>query len=279
MEHTPMDDDRHPPGLQRSSLVPLDDDQRELPVNTAQGKGLIEAVGHLLAVLAHEVRNPLNNAANAVALIERSPEDRGMVINCAQIMKRQITRISRLVDDLFDLSTINQGKMTLDSGPVSVNHIMELAVDDTACEMETKNHAFTLLPLDKDVRISGDENRLLQVFCNLLSNAAKYTNEHGKICFSAAIEGSDVVFRVTDDGIGISSTAIDTIFDLFIQENPASGRGGIGLGLALVKRLVELHGGQVGVTSPGPGLGSTFVVRLPIFMWPYQATVPSPCCT
>jgi CheY-like chemotaxis protein len=233
-------------------------------VDETQGKGLTEAVGQLLAILAHEIRNPLSNLNNSVALLEREPQDVNLVLNCAQIMKRQVGRIAHLVDDLFEMSVIDQGKMNLSKTAISVNHLMQLAVDDSTCEMEVKNHNLNMSLLPEDVKVSGDLTRLIQVLCNLLGNAAKYTPNEGRIRFSGRVEEDNVILSIDDDGIGIEPRALESIFDLFSPEMRAAGKTGLGLGLALVKKLVELHDGHVSAYSEGPGKGSRFEVRLPI---------------
>ncbi len=219
-----------------------------------------------LAMLGHELRNPLTPIRNAAELLRRVGPDPER-LNWAQgIIERQVKHLARLVDDLLDVARITRGKIELHREPLEVSTAIRTAVEISKPLLESRGHSFTASAPARPLWIRADPGRIAQVLGNLLNNAARYTPEGGTISLSANEEGNDVVFRVVDNGAGISSDMLSNIFDLFAQgERPANSlHDGLGVGLTLVRHLVDLHGGTVEVFSPGPNQGSEFVVRLPL---------------
>ena len=182
------------------------------------------------------------------------------------MMHRQLSHMVRLIDDLLDVSRITSGKVTLRKERVSLRAVAETAVEASRPVIEASGHTLTLALPEEPVWLAADPTRLSQVVSNLLTNAAKYTPEGGRIELAASREGGEVVVRVADTGLGIPPGMLDEVFEMFTQVNRTLDRsqGGLGIGLALVKRMVELHGGTITAESPGLGKGSTFTVRLPL---------------
>lgn len=223
-----------------------------------------------LATLAHELRNPLAAARSAVKFLEMSGTDVNELQWARDIIDRQTQAMVRLIDDLMDVSRINQGKIELKREHVELAKIVQGAVETCRPLIEEMAHELTVtLPptnIHGPVILEADLTRMAQVFMNLLNNAAKYTERGGRIHLSAKLEGSEVVVSVKDTGIGIPADKLTGIFEMFSQVQGALSRaqGGLGIGLSLVKRLVEMHGGSIEAKSDGPGQGSEFVARLPI---------------
>ncbi len=221
-----------------------------------------------LATLAHELRNPLAPVRNAVQILRiKSTVVPELQWACA-VIDRQTRAMSRLIEDLMDVSRINQDKIELKREPVELSAVIEAAVETSLPLIEQMDHELDVdLPPDPLI-IDADRTRLTQVFNNLLNNAAKYTERGGRIELTAAQQGSDVVVSVRDTGIGIAADVVPTLFGMFSQVEAALSRaqGGLGIGLYLVKRLVEMHGGRIDVRSDGPGKGSEFMVRLPVVL-------------
>ncbi len=219
-----------------------------------------------LAMLAHELRNPLASMHNAIHLLEllKSVDERHRWA-CA-VVNRQVEHITRLVDDLLDVSRITRGKITLYRKPLELQTIINRAVEVCRPLLDERRQQLTITLPTVSVRLQGDPIRLVQVLTNLLNNAAKYTNQKGHIRLTAAQQGDEVVVKVQDTGVGISAAMLPYVFDLFAQADLSLERtqGGLGIGLTLVRRLVEMHGGSVEVFSAGIDQGSEFVVRLPI---------------
>ncbi len=219
-----------------------------------------------LAMLGHELRNPLTPIRNAAELLRRVGPDPER-LNWAQgVIERQVKHLARLVDDLLDVSRITRGKIELKQEPLEVSEAIRTAVEISKPLLESRGHSFTISAPAGPLWIKADPGRIAQVLGNLLNNAARYTPEGGTISLTAVQEDNDVVFRVLDDGTGISSDMLSNIFDLFAQGErpPNSHHDGLGVGLTLVRHLVDLHGGSVKVFSAGPNKGSEFVVRLPL---------------
>jgi len=217
-----------------------------------------------LAMLGHELRNPLAPIFTALQLIKL--RGGGGEDPAFQVIERQSKHMARLVDDLLDVSRINRGKIELSRAPIDLRKAIEEAIEVAGDAFKRRGHEFTVgLPAEA-ISVFGDETRLTQVFTNLLTNAAKYTRPHGRVTLTAKASDREVVVEVADTGIGIEAGLLPNVFDLFVQGRQGLDRadGGLGLGLTLVKALVVLHGGTVSAQSPGPGLGSTFTVRLPI---------------
>jgi PAS domain S-box-containing protein len=219
-----------------------------------------------LAMLAHELRNPLapiRNAAQVLKLI--GPADPSQQ-RAREIIERQTQHLTRLVDDLLDVSRITRGKITLTHEPLDLAAVIYSAVETNRPLIGERRHQLTVVVPPQPLRVEGDQTRLVQVVGNLLHNATKYTDEGGSIWLEAAREGGAAVVRVRDNGMGMSADLLPHVFDLFTQADRSLDRsqGGLGIGLTLVRQLVELHGGRVEARSDGPGRGSEFVVRLPL---------------
>jgi PAS domain S-box-containing protein len=219
-----------------------------------------------LAVLAHELRNPLAPIRNALQLVRMaSPKPPKEVGHGYDIIERQVEHLVRLVDDLLDLSRIGSGKIQLQKERVDLAAVVSRAVEGARPLIEARRHALEVALPEDALPVEADPVRLAQVLWNLLNNAAKYTPEGGRIWLTAAKEQGRAVVRVRDTGLGIPAEMLPRIFDLFTQmeRTLARAEGGLGIGLTLVRRLTEMHGGTVEVSSAGPGQGSEFVVRLP----------------
>jgi PAS domain S-box-containing protein len=219
-----------------------------------------------LATLAHELRNPLAPIRAGLDLMEASPNNPATITRVREIMRRQVDHLVHLVNDLLDIARITSGKIELKLEPALLKDIVLSAIETTLPAMEAKHHDFQFSVPDEPIRLVADANRLAQVIGNLLTNAAKYTPESGRIALDVRREGTEAVITVTDNGIGIPASELPAVFDMFSQasHSKAHAQGGLGIGLSLVKRLTEKHGGRVSATSAGPMQGSTFTVRLPI---------------
>jgi PAS domain S-box-containing protein len=218
-----------------------------------------------LAMLAHELRNPLAPVRNALQILKMPGMTGEAVRQAREIMERQVYHLVRLVDDLLDVSRIMQNKIELRKEPVDLAIVFDRAVETAQPAIDAKAQELAVSQPTHSIRIQGDLVRLAQVVSNLLVNAAKYTDKGGKILLTGERDGRDAVIRVRDTGMGIDSELLPRIFDLFTQADRSLARseGGLGIGLTVVKHLVEMHGGSVSATSDGPGQGSEFVVRLP----------------
>ena len=218
-----------------------------------------------LATLAHELRNPLAPIRNWVNVLRLTRSDeRGTHI--WDMMDRQVSHMVRLVDDLMELSRITRGKIDLRMEPVELGHVLAAALEASRPLIESARHTLTVDIPDEPIVVRADAVRLAQIVSNLLNNAAKYTDEGGSIALSVRRDGQQAVIAVKDTGIGISQEAIPRVFDMFVQEELRDHRPtiGLGIGLTLVRSLVEMHGGRVEARSEGPGQGSEFTVRLPL---------------
>ncbi len=219
-----------------------------------------------LATLAHELRNPLAPIQSAVEILKLSQVGQPAVNLPIEIVDRQVNQMVRLIDDLLDVSRITNGKLFLQRERVSLAVILDAALEATDTLMRQRKHELTVVPISTAIHLDGDPTRLVQIFTNLLTNAAKYTENGGTITVTSARDGSDVVVSVSDSGVGIPSNMQTQIFEMFSQVDRALEKttGGLGIGLALVKGLVEMHGGVIEARSEGRGRGSEFVVRLPV---------------
>jgi PAS domain S-box-containing protein len=221
------------------------------------------AKDEFLAMLGHELRNPLSPILTALQLMKLRGSDDSQ--RERTVIERQVTHLTRLVDDLLDVSRIARGKVELKEETVEIAEVIAKAVEMSAPLLEQRSHALDVQVPRRGLTVVGDSTRLSQVVSSLLTNAAKYTTAGGRVTVRAEEEDGELVVRVRDTGIGIAAEVLPTIFDLFVQERQASDRsqGGLGLGLTIVRNLVERHGGTVSAHSDGPGCGSEFVVRLP----------------
>ena len=219
-----------------------------------------------MAILAHELRGPLGPVMNSLEIMKRADADPDLRERARVMMERQIVQMKRLIDDLLDVSRIAQNQIEINKTHVNLGEVLEQAVEASRPLCIAAGHTLTITPLTEPLYIEADAARLTQVFDNLFTNACKYTDPGGRIDIAVERQGSDVVVRVTDSGIGIEAGHLARVFEKFIQIDRSAGRarGGLGLGLALVRQLVELHGGTVTAHSEGPGRGSVFTVRLPI---------------
>jgi diguanylate cyclase len=216
-----------------------------------------------LAVLAHELRNPLAPIRTAAALLARLPQQE--LPRLQAVIERQVAHLSKLVGDLLDVSRVNTGKLRFDFGWVNLVEIIDHAVDACQPAVDTRlQHLGVQLPTHA-LRVRGDPVRLTQVVSNLLDNASKYTPDGGSIVLCVIVDGDAIVMTVSDSGIGIAAKALLHVFEPFVQEPRAIGFNGVGLGigLAVVREVVEGHGGTVVARSAGTGCGSQFVVTLP----------------
>lgn len=227
-----------------------------------------------LATLAHELRNPLAPLLNSLNIL-RSPQQDPVVHDRAQsVMERQLKQMVRLVDDLLDVSRITTGKLAISKVCIDIQSVIRDAVESSSTFIKERGHELTLDIPEEPVYIKADPIRLAQVFSNLLNNSAKYTNPGGSIQFAASVINDGVLFTITDNGIGIEPDMLNNIFDMFTQVDQTLERAqaGLGVGLALARHLVELHGGQLQVSSPGTGCGSTFSLRLALAEPPASAS-------
>jgi PAS domain S-box-containing protein len=216
-----------------------------------------------LALLGHELRNPLAPILTALELMKiREP---GAPSRERAVIERQVEHLVCLVDDLLDLSRITRGEIELRKQPVEISDLLSQAVELASPLLERRSHNLNIAVASRGLLVDADDARLVQVFTNLLTNAAKYTEPGGQITVSAGTENGMVVVRVRDSGCGIASEMIPHIFDMFVQGERTldRSRGGLGIGLTIVRNLVEMHGGAVSAESDGPGRGSEFVVELP----------------
>ncbi len=218
-----------------------------------------------LAMLAHELRNPLAAISNAVHVLRREGSDGQAVQAASEMLERQVGQVARLVDDLLDMSRITQGKIELRKGQVELAPILDQAVEAARAPYEGRSQELTVTRPSEPVYLQADAARLAQVVGNLLSNASKFTDDGGHIWLSAERDVDQAVIRVRDSGVGIAAEEVPRLFDMFTQVDTSRerSRDGLGIGLTLVKALVEMHGGTVQARSEGLGHGSEFVVRLP----------------
>jgi two-component system, sensor histidine kinase len=215
-----------------------------------------------LALLAHELRNPLSPIVTGLELFRQMGLETEALERVHASMERQTKHLVRLVDDLLDVSRVSQGKIELRSERLELSPLLRQAVDSVRPLVEERGHRLSCEEIEPGLVVEGDAVRLVQVIANLLNNAARYTDPGGEIRLSAARDGGQAVVRIADNGRGIAPEMIDRIFEMFVQER--EGGKGLGLGLTLVRQLVELHGGRVRAYSKGRGQGSEFVVRLPL---------------
>ncbi len=223
-----------------------------------------------LAILAHELRNPLAPISNGIRLLRAEQVAPHIREQALLLMERQAHNMVRLVDDLMDVSRITRGKIELKKEKLHLAEVLRVAAETSEPLMTQFGHAFTLEPIDDGLWVKGDFTRLTQVFSNLLNNAAKYSEPGGRVVLSARRDGDRIVVSVADTGIGIRADMLDRIFDMFAQADDSLERahGGLGVGLTLVRNLVEMHGGAVSAESEGPGSGSRFIVTLPAAVAP-----------
>jgi CheY-like chemotaxis protein/nitrogen-specific signal transduction histidine kinase len=258
----------HPVTLVSAVNVALRSRQRQVEVRDliALRDEAVRQRDEFLAMLAHELRNPLAPIRNAVYLLGTLENADPLFLKCRGMIEKQSRHISRLVDDLLDVSRLERGKVELRLQRVDLNDGIASAVEACAAMTSSHRHDVRVRPSRHPIPVRADPVRLEQVIGNLIVNAAKFTPDGGTIEVEASAEGGEARVCVSDNGVGIKPEMIESIFDLFTQGAVSSARtdGGLGIGLTLVKRLVELHGGSVRATSGGLGCGSRFEVRLPL---------------
>ncbi|HET9396115.1 MAG TPA: ATP-binding protein, partial [Nitrospiraceae bacterium] len=227
-----------------------------------------------LATLAHELRNPIAPIAMGLEILNISGDDAGTAAEVRTMMQRQTQHMVRLIDDLLDVSRITRGKLELRLGQADLAEIVRNAVDATRPLIEEAGQTLTVRLPEKPVLLFADANRLTQVITNLLNNAAKFTPREGRLDLTSEYSGGEAIVTVSDTGIGIPGDKLDCVFDMFTQvhSNGDGRQAGLGIGLCLVKRLVEMHGGKVEAESRGQNLGTTFRLRLPVLSQPATST-------
>jgi PAS domain S-box-containing protein len=219
---------------------------------------------NFLATFSHELRNPLASICTTVELISRTASRNADLEGSLKLIEEQLDFVRRMLDDLSDVTRITTGKVRLNIGPVVLQGLIEKTVEAARPRIEERGQRIQVIGPGSSIELQGDPDRLQQVFLNLLSNAVKYTPERGAICVKVTTEADEAVLRITDTGVGIPHEMLPRIFDLFTQVETQLSHGGLGIGLALVKDFVALHGGSVQVRSEGVGKGSEFMVRLPL---------------
>ena len=246
-------------------------DRQRVEALEKEGRRITE----FIAMLSHELRNPLAPIRNAVAILKRFA-DKPETVWCADLIERQVSHMARLIDDLLDVSRVTRGKIRLEVEPVVLNQIVEQAVESMRPTVHGYGLSLSLDLASDPLTVSGDATRLTQVLMNLLSNAAKYTLPPGDLRVSLTAVGAEAVLQVSDTGIGLSDELMESVFEPFVQGDRGLARseGGLGLGLTLVRGVVELHGGSVTAKSNEAGKGTTFTVRLPCVV-PVQDVPPS----
>jgi signal transduction histidine kinase/ActR/RegA family two-component response regulator len=242
------------------------DQLHDLRVAEAQLRDTDRRKDEFLATLAHELRNPLAPIRNALQIMRLAGSDAAAVEQARGMMERQLGQMVRLIDDLLDLSRITRGRLDLRKERVELSVVVGNAVDIARPLIEASGHQFQVDLPAQPIHLDADPVRLAQVFSNLLNNAAKYTERGGRIWLTAERRGDEVRLTVRDTGVGIPADALSSIFEMFTQVDRSleKSHGGLGIGLTLVKRLVEMHGGSVEARSDGPGKGAELVVHLPI---------------
>ena len=236
-----------------------------------------------LAMLSHELRNPLAPIRNAVELMRRVGSSEQRLIMARDVIDRQVTQLARLVDELLDVSRISQGKIVLKKEPLELAKVIAHSVETVRPMIDVRDQRLTVEVSAGPVWVMGDFARLSQVVANLLNNACKYTPEGGRIRLTASAERGVATISVEDNGSGIERDLLPRVFELFVQGDRGLDRsqGGLGIGLTLVKRLVELHQGEVAADSAGPGKGASFRVTLPCIsaVQPHAAAQAQPAAT
>jgi PAS domain S-box-containing protein len=253
----------------------MEDDLRTLAAHLSEAD---RRKDEFLATLAHELRNPLAPIRNMLEVMKRADGDRAVVDRARDTMERQLRQIVRLVDDLLDLNRISHNRLELRPTAFDVVTVLQQAVEASRPLLDAARHDLRVTLPSEPLPLHADAARLTQVFGNLINNSCKYTPPGGTIRVGARRDGDDVVVTVEDDGLGIPADKLDRIFDMFVQVEASAERsqGGLGIGLTLVKRLVEMHGGKITVRSDGAGRGSAFTVRLPMRVEPLAIAAPEP---
>ena len=242
---------------------------RDITVRKQAERDIQQAIrnrDHFLAMLSHELRNPLGAILNASQLLDQADLS-GKTLEAAQVVRRQSQQMRLLLDDLLDVARVTQNKILLRREVCLLAEVIAEAMDAVQPIIDSRDQKLEVFGLESDAKVEGESARLQQVYINVLKNAAKYSQRGGTITFRLSTEGDEAVVRVKDHGVGISAEMLDRVFDLFVQSNETIDRadGGMGVGLTLVKAIVELHHGKIKAASAGPNKGSEFTVRLPLY--------------
>jgi PAS domain S-box-containing protein len=241
----------------------MEDDLRALARDLSEAD---RRKNEFLATLAHELRTPLAPISNAVQVLRRGAGDAEAVASASELLERQVAQMARLVDDLLDMSRITRGRIELRMEKIELANVVRQAVEACRAQYRSMNEELTISMPDEPVVLLADSARLTQVLGNLLNNACKFSDRGGQVWLTVEPGDGEVLIRVRDNGIGMAAADLSRVFDMFTQLDASLERShdGLGIGLTLVRTLVELHGGSVTVHSDGPGKGSEFVVRLPV---------------
>jgi two-component system CheB/CheR fusion protein len=239
--------------------------EQELKAKVEELAAVDRRKDEFLAMLGHELRNPLAPVSAALEVMRLRSDDPQRIGKAREVVERQIAQMTRLVDDLLDVSRITRGRIELREESVALAALVERAVEVVRPLIDERGHRLSLDLPERPVVFRGDRLRLEQILANLLSNAAKYTDVGGRIWLQAIVDSGEIRISVRDDGEGLAPELRDRIFEVFVQgpETRSMARGGLGLGLTLVRQLVQRHGGTIEALSDGPGKGCEFVVRLP----------------
>lgn len=218
-----------------------------------------------LAMLGHELRNPLSPISSAAAILKRAKTDHPVINNVSDVIARQVAHMASLVDDLLDVSRVTRGMIEVTLEVVDIRQVIDHAIEQVSPQISARHQKLDVTIPSEPTVVQADKKRVVQIISNLLANAAKYTPEGGHLRLKTVQLENEIVISVEDNGVGMAPEFVPQAFELFAQAERTSDRkqGGLGLGLALVKNLVELHGGQVACSSEGLGKGSQFTVRLP----------------
>jgi signal transduction histidine kinase len=239
-----------------AALADLQESHRRLAASS-------ENKDRFLAVLSHELRNPLSPILTAAAALKQFGGDDPRAVRARDIIERQTRQLTRLVDDLLDVSRVGQGKLVLRRERVDVGQLLRVAAETCRPAADAKGVQLEVGPVADDLAVAGDSSRLVQVLTNVVNNAVKFTPKDGRVGIGAAAEGDEVVLRVRDTGVGIDAATLPRIFELFWQAPGSGARGGLGIGLMLARTLTELQGGRIAAHSEGAGKGTEIVIRLP----------------
>jgi PAS domain S-box-containing protein len=258
---TPIHDDQG----QVSQLMVVSRDVTDIYLARSALQASDQRKDEFLALLAHELRNPLSAAGMAATLLQTQALSADRVAEIGKLIARQVAHMSRLAEDLLDVSRLTRGDISVNMLPVDMGEVVRVAVEQVQARCAEKRQQVAVTAGDAPCVVLGDKTRLIQIVGNLLANAVRYTPEQGSIALHLTRSGAEVALAVSDTGVGIPPDQIATLFDLYtrVDRADASASAGLGIGLALVRRLVELHGGSVTAFSAGTGRGSTFTIALP----------------
>lgn len=249
----------------QASAIALYDDRMQQ--QQADLKAADQNKNEFLAVLGHELRNPLAPLRTGMDLLQRAREKPELLDKVVPMFERQLSHLSRLVDDLLDFARISRGEVSLQLAPIDVNEAVDTAIEQVSVLIADRQHHLIVELSKSPLTVLADFDRLTQIVANVLVNAAKYMKVGGQITLTSGVEGERATIHITDEGYGIPSESLETIFELFTQipvHRQKTGGGGLGIGLSLARRLIEMHGGSIKAKSRGIGFGSEFTITLPL---------------